>query len=57
MGHGQRSPHHLDFVPGSLSQGSSIPSMGALQISLYSWYPLTTPRITLDTVTRVPLFS
>ena len=33
-------------LPGSLLQGSSIPSMGALQISLYSWYPLTT----LDTV-------
>ena len=28
-------------LPGSLSQESSIPSMGALQTSLYSWYPLT----------------
>ena len=33
-------------LPGSLSQGSSIPSLGILQVSLYLWYPLTT----LDTV-------
>ena len=29
-------------LPGSLSQGSFAPSMGALQTSLYSWYPHTT---------------
>ena len=32
-------------LPGSLSQDSSVPSMGALQTSLYSWYPLTTLNI------------
>ena len=32
--------------PGSLSQGSSLPSTGVLQIVLYSWYPLTTLDIT-----------
>ena len=28
-------------LPGSLSQDSSVLSMGVLQTSLYSWYPLT----------------
>ena len=32
-------------LQGSLSQDSSVPSMGALQTSLYSWYPLTTLNI------------
>ena len=32
-------------LPSSLSQESSIPSMGALQTSLYLWYPLTTLNI------------
>ena len=32
-------------LPGSLSQESSGPSMGALQTSLYSRYPLTTFNI------------
>ena len=32
-------------LPSSLSQESSVPSMGALQTSLYSWYPLTTLNI------------
>ena len=29
-------------LPGSLSRDSSVPSMGVVQTSLYSWYPLTT---------------
>ena len=29
-------------LPSSLSQDSSVPSMGVLQMFLYSWYPLTT---------------
>ena len=32
-------------LPGFLSQESSVPSMGALQTFLYSWYPLTTLNI------------
>ena len=39
-------------LPGSLSQESSVPSMGALQTSLYSWYPLTT----LNTVNSCIIF-
>ena len=39
-------------LPGSLSKESFVPSMGALQTSLYSWYPLTT----LDTVNACTIF-
>ena len=43
-------------LPGSLSKESSVPSMGALQTSLYSWYhPLTTlDTINLCTILIVP---
>ena len=40
-------------LPGSLSQENSVPSMGALQTSLYLWYPLTT----LNIKTRAPFFE
>ena len=32
-------------LPGSLSHKSSVPSMEALQTSLYLWYPFTTLNI------------
>ena len=32
-------------LPGSLSQESSVPSMGALQTSLHLWHPLTTLNV------------
>ena len=39
-------------LPNSVSQDSSVPSMGGLQTSLYLWYPLTT----LDIVNACTIF-